>query len=102
MGLFSRKTYIVHSPETYGLALTYEAGIRELCYIPGRDSRSETDEKQQRENWWAMLFSKKTVVIIWDNSTDACFWLGVAFSMRKKWELIPADMFSTDKRKFDA
>ena len=102
MGWFSRKTFVVHSPQTYEFALMYEAGIRQGCYIPGRDSKSRTEEDQRKEIWWAMLFSKKTVVIIWDNSDDACFWLGVAFSLWKNWEIISYDMFSTDDRKFDS
>ena len=102
MGWFSRKTYIVHSPETYWLALTYEAGTKEECYVPGRDSQGNTMEGRQKNSWWSMLFSKKKVVIIWDDSPDACFWMGVAFSMHKKWEMIPTEMFETDNRKFDA
>ena len=102
MGWYKRKTYIVHSPQTYEFALIYEAGMRQRCYIPGRDAKSRTEEELRKKSWWAMLLSKKTVVIIWDNSTDSCFWLGVAFAMRKNWEIIPYGMFSTDDRKFDS
>ena len=102
MGLFHRKTFIISSSEGYRLALIYEAGLGTKCYIPERDAKSRNVDAQQMECWWAMLFSKKTVIAILDNFIGSYFWMGVAFAMRKKCEVLSPEMFNVEGKKFDA
>ena len=49
-----------------------------------------------------MLFSKKTVIAILDNFIGSYFWMGVAFAMRKKCEVLSPEMFNVEGKKFDA
>jgi len=102
VALFKRKTFIISSSEGYRLALIYESGLGEECYIPERDAKSRNADDQQRECWWAMLFSKKTVIVILDNFLGNYFWMGVAFAMHKKCEVLSPEMFNVEGRKFDA
>ena len=100
---FKRKTYVVHSPQSYNLALAYEKGLKEPCYIAGRDSKHVSADKQYVANIKAIRWSKKKVIVIWDGSSDACFWWGAAFAMGKKCELVAVNMFETKGNKhYDA
>ena len=102
MGLLNRKTFIISSPEGYRLALTYEAGLGRSCYIPERDAHERNADDQEKECWWAMLFSRKTVVAILDDFAGTYFGMGVAFAKRKKCEVLSPGLFDVEGKKFDA
>jgi len=102
MGMFARKTFIISSSQAYRLALIYESGLGEECYIPERDAKSRNVDAQQKECWWAMLFSKKTVIVILDDFIGSYFWMGVAFALRKKCEVLSPELFDVEGKKFDA
>ena len=93
MGLFKRKTYVVHSALNLDLALMYEKGEMADYYIPGRDCKSTDPQKVIDENIQALRKAKEPVIIIWDSSNDVSFWMGIAYAFKKKCELISAEMF---------